>query len=113
MCQNWNKGFILLEMLVALNILLFICLTLIPSYTFILNERRNIDTKHIGNELLSIELKEFIEGERSMTNRTIEVDETMYFLTWENNEEVHKPRACISWKDRSDRINERCGYGYK
>ena len=111
MFRNCDKGFILLEMLVALNILMFICLTLLPSYTLILNERNNLDLRQTGNELLSTELKAFINGGKPMLNRTVEAADTTYTLTWEFNVEHQKPQACISWNDQRNRLSERCGYG--
>lgn len=113
MLLSTNKGFVLLEMIVALSMLLFITLTIFPFSSLIMIERKNIEVQSRGNELLSDELQAFLLDSQAAKNKTLEDVGTQYKIDWTYDQSLQKWKACISWNNLQNRTVERCGYALK
>jgi type II secretory pathway pseudopilin PulG len=106
MLLKCKKGYILIEMLVSLNILLILCLFLLPNYLLVKNERINLKMTNEANSLLHEELKLVILEEKERQGKVVNINGLTYQMNW--NDELDK--LCISWNNRLQRNSTRCSY---
>ncbi|MBD8071334.1 type II secretion system protein [Bacillus sp. PS06] len=106
MLRKCDKGYILIEMLVSINILFVLCLSLLPNYFLVKNERRNLENINEANQLLHEELLHVILENSRRVDKTLVVEDMVYQLKWDK--ELNE--LCINWENKVQRNNKRCGY---
>ncbi|WP_010678103.1 competence type IV pilus minor pilin ComGE [Bacillus timonensis] len=104
-----KRGFTMVEMLLSVSIWLMLCATLLPQFMFIMTERRNIDLRNMGNQLLTEELQKEFNGEASNLGSTVKNGVT-YQFSKTYNEGLQGWQLCVSWQDKLTKTYERCGY---
>lgn len=109
-----EKGFTLIEMLLALTIWLMLCTMLLPKLMFVLVERKNIEIMNTGNIILNEELTHIFQDEWiGIGDEMIVKENITYHIAREFNDEIEQWELCLSWKDKRNRHVERCGYARK
>ncbi|MFC4320745.1 hypothetical protein [Litchfieldia salsa] len=106
MLLKCKKGYILVDMLVSLNILLLICLFLIPNYLLVKNERTNLMMINEANTLLHEELKLVVLEGKERQIKTVTRNRVNYRMNWEDDQN----KLCITWVNRLNRNSTRCSY---
>lgn len=107
-----NKGFSLIESLVAASLLMMIITTLIPAANLLLNERESLQQKrHMINELHR-ELQPFLwEAEYDLPHhfsKTVNGTKVDFRFTNED----HLLKGCVTWNNATNRTDRFCLYGY-
>lgn len=107
-----NQGFIWVETLVSLNVILLVMTTIIPIYTTIQKEKQVIKEgslieMQLFNEL-HIVLNDSPIPEESFTKQVENREVTYQFFT---KEEYIK--GCATWKNAKGKSEERCLYGIR
>jgi competence protein ComGE len=105
MCRKCS-GFTLVEAVFALALLFVVTTALLPMFTQIMLERKNIDLKEKAQQLLSVALHE-----EQMKPETTVVDGRTTFVLHSYYEENDMWKVCVRWNDYAGRSLERCGYG--
>jgi competence protein ComGE len=109
MFRKFN-GFTLLETLVALNIWLFLIVSLLPQLIHLEKERYNLTLMATANQVLQEELTHYLYDSASVTFRDVVKDNKYYAISWEEMD-TNMIKICVAWKDDVDRDKEKCGYG--
>lgn len=105
-----NKGFIWIETLISLSIVILLATTIIPIYMTVQQEKRVLHDRTVISFYLYNELNRVLFEENNdewtetvnIANRTVE-------LTFE--EEMEYVKGCVSWQNVKRRMENLCLYG--
>lgn len=105
-----NKGFIWIETLISLSIVILLATTIIPIYMTVQQEKRVLHDRTVISFYLYNELNRVLFEENNdewtetvnIANRTVE-------LTFE--EEMEYVKGCVSWENVKRRMENLCLYG--
>lgn len=105
-----NKGFIWIETLISLSIVILLATTIIPIYMTVQQEKRVLHDRTVISFYLYNELNRVLFEENNdewtetvnIANRTVE-------LTFE--EEMEYVKGCVSWQNVKSRTENLCLYG--
>lgn len=105
-----SNGFIWIETLVSLNIVLIVMTIIVPIYTTVQKEKliikeRSLTSLQLFNELQFV-LNDSSETERSFTKH-IEQREVNFQFSIEDD----YVKGCATWKNAKGKNEERCLYG--
>ncbi|MFD2759408.1 prepilin-type N-terminal cleavage/methylation domain-containing protein [Lentibacillus juripiscarius] len=108
-----NKGFTLIETIVAASLLLMVVATLIPAANLLMNERMVLEQKHHIVKELHRELQSYLWDNKHplLPNdymKKINGAEATFSFTTE--EELMK--GCVTWTNARKRESKFCLYGY-
>lgn len=106
-----KKGFIWIETLVSLHVVLLITATIIPIYTTIEKERKVFDDRsiislHLFNELQTI-LQDSSIRESTMFTKNIKQQDVSFVFVREGK----YSKGCASWLNAKKMKEKRCLYG--
>lgn len=106
-----NKGFTLIEVIIASSILFTVITTLAPLVTIIKYERHTLNEKRIISSYLHDELQEFLwKKNNPVPHSTVEsvkyIDVKLSFTR-----ESNYIKGCASWKNVKDKQEVICLYG--
>ncbi|RYG74687.1 type II secretion system protein [Lentibacillus lipolyticus] len=105
-----NKGFTLIETIVAASLLMVIITTLIPAANLLMSERKAMEQKYtIVNELHS-KLQSSLWNNRHPSNFVKEIDGTKATFSFATERDLLK--GCVTWTNAQKREDEFCLYGY-
>lgn len=112
MLQN-NKGFSLIETLVALSILVTVISTFIPIKSIIMVERDVLHQKQQVINSLHEELQTILVHSDTIpiASYTIHVDKTPVTIRF--TEEKSLLKGCAEWKNAKNKQEQSCLYGYQ
>lgn len=106
-----NKGFTLVEVLIAFSLIIFIAMTFIPVTTLIEKESRSLSNMRVFSNILHDELQEYIwlKKELPIEAYTRKVNGKKIILNFLYEEELIK--GCVSWENNKNKKEIHCLYG--
>lgn len=107
-----NKGFSLIESLVAVTLLMMMISTLIPITNLLIYEREILHQKRLFGNELHAELQPYLwDGQDSIPTEYFKtVNETkLKFIFLAENQLL---KGCVEWKNVKNKTNQICLYGY-
>jgi len=110
MWKYQNKGFTLIEVLVAKSIIITLLLTFIPIYSTITYEQHILETRLLATSTLHDELMLYEKDERKEKSFTTNVNNESVTIRFTNQSKYIK--GCATWTNIKKRKEEICLYGY-
>lgn len=108
-----NKGFTLLETVVAASILFTVILIVVPISSLLMIERNVQSERYEYTKQLQLELQPFIHRESKLRstnyNRVVNNKKLSFHITKENNNLI---KGCVTWENVRTNQEETCLYGY-
>ncbi|MBP1950357.1 type II secretion system protein [Virgibacillus litoralis] len=107
-----NKGFSLIESLVAVTLLMIMISTLIPITNLLIYEREVLHQKRLFGNELHAELQPYLWDDQASipTEYSKEVNETKLIFTFSAENKLLK--GCVEWKNVKNKTDQICLYGY-
>lgn len=109
MLKENNKGFSLIEVLVANSILLVLLVTFIPIYTTITYEQAVLKNRLMITSALHDELQPIIWQVADMENYSKRINKQSVAFSFMLEDQYIK--GCANWLNKQDREEEVCLYG--
>lgn len=108
-----NKGFSLIETLVALSIIMMVTTTMIPITTLLMAERDVLEEKRILSTMLHDELQYYLWSEDATIPASYDkkVNGTVASLHFSSDKSLLK--GCVKWGNVKNKQEEICLYGYR
>ncbi|MBO9129668.1 type II secretion system protein [Bacillus sp. 165] len=106
--MRYERGYILVEMITALGILVIICCVLFPQTVYILQERKNIQFLQTATILLKEEVFSVTETTDFPVSKIRMVENKEFVFTWIRTIEETGTTACVQWQDAKNREMKRC-----
>ncbi|ALX48074.1 competence type IV pilus minor pilin ComGE [Lentibacillus amyloliquefaciens] len=107
-----NKGFSLVESLVAASLLMMMITTLVPAMNLLQNERESQQQKRMMVNSLHHELQPFLwEGHNNLPHhfsKTIDGHKAEFRMT----DEGTLMKGCVNWRNVKNKTEQFCIYGY-
>ena len=110
MWKYQNKGFTLIEVLVAKSIIITLLLTFIPIYSTITYEQHILKTRLLATSTLHDELMLYGTDEESEKTFTKNINNESVTIVFINQSKYTK--GCATWTNIKEREEEICLYGY-
>lgn len=108
-----NKGFTLIEVLIASSILFIIIMTVVPIKSLLTSERRLLSDRYDYTARLHEELQFYLWEEDKQLPISYEQklkQKTILFQFTKVSSELIK--GCVEWKNVRDKNEKTCLYGY-
>lgn len=107
-----NRGFTLLEVLVASSIVLMLITTILPISSLLEQERVVLSERRALASKLHDALQPFLWNDQHLpfnySDKINEVDVTFYFVY-----EGDDVKGCVNWENARDKIETICLYGFR
>ncbi|WP_096201238.1 type II secretion system protein [Bacillus sp. FJAT-45350] len=105
--HNYQGGFSLLEVIVALSLLIMTSSVVIPILTKVYQERLTIQEEQLALEQIKIKLHEWLYNDLLSSETELENHHnTVFHFT--NILRENELTVCIKWEGRNHRFYERC-----
>lgn len=106
-----RNGFIWIETLVSLHVILVIMTTVIPIYTTVQKDKQILHDRSVYSLELFNELQIILHGEDKLVEKVFKKRLAGREVTFEFSTEGDYRKGCATWKNAKGKMEKRCLYG--